>query len=807
MIAKRTICGIPLSAAGTALALAVYLGGFFLLDFFSWHGMAIIAIVPVVTVGAFYGMIPGICAALASFPVNMLLFIIAGTDWYELMIRGGSGMLGTAGLVFIGAVVGRIRELSSHLQRELAERGRTESALRNREEHFRVIAHSAPEAIVFVDAENRIVYWNPGAQKIFGYEEQEIIGKSASVLLSPGERSTEEKRYRELSLKGAGPSTKKTIEMPAVRKDGTEFPAEFSLSSGSDGGQVFYCGILRDITGRKQSENELKGAVESLKEREQELQVTNKKLRDQEQQLRAANQQLAASNQQLIASERDLRASEEFLDNIFKTTADGILVTDSQGTILKVNAAMEKMLGFAEAELAGRHTVELGPGGGRTLQVRKSMFEQLFESGFVTNWETSFYRKDGGLCPVEVNITLFYDQQGGLSGSVGAVRDITERGRMERQLRQSQKMEAIGTLAGGVAHDFNNILAAVIGYTEMTLCESGDADQVRQNAGQVLKAAERARQLVKQILAFSRQTDQECRPVSTDRVVREALDLLRASIPTTISIRYEHENDVEIVADPTQLHQVLMNLCANAAHAMREHGGTLGIGLNSECIDADSADLEPGWYAVLSVSDTGCGIDPSILDRIFDPFFTTKGTGQGSGMGLAVVHGIVASYGGTIRVTETQGGGSTFRVYLPRFDGEAADTRDVLSLPSFSGNERILFVDDEEALVALASRQLSSLGYEVSACSSSRAALDEFCASPRKFDLVITDYTMPDMNGCELSRELLQMRPDIPIIMCTGFNDAVTDENIRQWGVKSLVLKPYRKEKIAAAIRNTLEGP
>ncbi len=390
----------------------------------------------------------------------------------------------------------------------------------------------------------------------------------------------------------------------------------------------------------------------------------------------------------------------------------------------------------------------------------------------------------------------------------GRIQAEEEKKKLERQLRQAQKMEAVGTLAGGIAHDFNNILSAVIGFTEMVIDDAPPASPLRHNMEQVLQAGMRAKQLVQQILAFSRQSDQELRPVKLKRVITEACKLLRASLPATIGIRTRLRTDAFTLGDPTQMHQVLMNLGTNAGHAMRERGGTLTIEL-AEVADAAAwrrhhPELTAEAYVRLTVSDSGSGIPAAIIDRIFDPFFTTKELTEGTGMGLAVVHGIVTSHKGLITVTSRPETGTTFTILLPQIVAPMQNRRpSVGDLPT--GREHILFVDDEAALVDMSTQLLERLGYRVTARTSSREALAKFSAAPQDVDLVITDMTMPQLTGKELAAAMLQIRPDLPIILCTGFSEIITEEAAQQVGIKAFTLKPIIMKELAETIRRVLD--
>jgi PAS domain S-box-containing protein len=380
---------------------------------------------------------------------------------------------------------------------------------------------------------------------------------------------------------------------------------------------------------------------------------------------------------------------------------------------------------------------------------------------------------------------------------------------IQAHLQQAQKMEAIGTLAGGIAHDFNNILTAVLGYTEIALMEVADGTPVKRNLEQVLQAGTRARELVKQILTFSRQTEHEFKPVQLGLIVQEALNLMRASLPSTITIAARLNSRSGVLADPTQIHQVLINLCTNAAHAMSDRVGELTVSLDDVELDRSflsrHPELAPGAYQRLTVQDSGHGIDAAIRERIFEPFFTTKQREEGTGMGLSVVLGIVKSHKGAIMVDSLPGKGSTFDVYLPivcRVKPEV-DFDPVAGLPP--GHERILLVDDEEVVVDLGRRMLEHLGYRVTPCRNGLEAFKLFMQNPWRYDLVITDMTMPKMTGEALAKKLLLIRSDIPIVLCTGYNRAISRERAQAMGIREFALKPLGIRELAHTVRNVLD--
>jgi nitrogen-specific signal transduction histidine kinase len=385
--------------------------------------------------------------------------------------------------------------------------------------------------------------------------------------------------------------------------------------------------------------------------------------------------------------------------------------------------------------------------------------------------------------------------------------NVTEQKRLEVQLRQAQKMEAIGTLAGGIAHDFNNILSSVIGYTELAIDDVKRESLLHSHLQEVLNAGLRAKDLVKQILTFSRQTDQETKPIQIKPIAKEVLKLIRASLPTTIEIKQNLESDATVLADPTQIHQVLMNLCTNADHAMCKKGGLLDVSLVDVELGPDYADqhpdLKPGPYLKVTVNDTGHGIPSNVLDRIFNPFFTTKEKGEGTGMGLSVVHGIVKSHGGAITVYSEPEKGSVFNVFLPAIEKQI-ELGKRMKKPVPKGTERILFIDDELSLVDMGKKLLESLGYDVVTRTSSIEALELFKARSDHFDLVITDMTMPNMTGENLAKEFIQIEPDIPVILCTGFSAGINEDKARTMGIQALVYKPILKRDLAETIREVL---
>jgi len=375
-------------------------------------------------------------------------------------------------------------------------------------------------------------------------------------------------------------------------------------------------------------------------------------------------------------------------------------------------------------------------------------------------------------------------------------------------LQKSQKMEALGTLAGGIAHDFNNILAAILGYTELAFMDTRSAERIESDLKEILKAGRRAKDLVTQILSFSRQDSPDLKPTLIHLIVKEALSLLRASLPTSIEFRSDLDaNTGVILGNPSQIHQVLMNLCTNASHAMKEKGGRLEVTLGNVEYEGDNGklNLAPGNYVNLTVRDTGHGMTPEVLERAFDPYFTTKEKGAGTGLGLSVVHGIVKGHGGTFQVESILGKGTLFQIYFPRTEKAVGEEEErAENLPK--GNEKVLFVDDEPSLVKMAQQLLEELGYKVTTTTSSLEALELFQDDPHRFHLLITDMTMPGLTGDLLSLEIFKVRPDMPIVICTGFTERISEAEALDMGVKAMLTKPVSSHRLARVVREVLDG-
>lgn len=489
--------------------------------------------------------------------------------------------------------------------------------------------------------------------------------------------------------------------------------------------------------------------------------------------------------------------------------AEAIIVTSPEFMVQFVNPAFEKITGYSREEINGKPLWDFQP------EVNGDTFhDQLCQTVTGNNpWRGKFasMARDGTIYEVEATFSPIYDDDNQIKSYVSVQRDITNEAKLESQLRQAQKMEAIGTLAGGIAHDFNNILFAIIGYNDLAMEETPKDSPPYLYLKEVSTASARAANLVSQILTFSRHGENEQRIQNITPIIKEAIKMLRRTLPSTIDIKQMiDENCSLIMADPTQIHQVIMNLCTNAYHAMREKGGTLEIQLRDTEVSGEFAanheGLLPGQYLLLSVNDTGKGMDEKIRERIFEPYFTTKDVGEGTGLGLATVHGIVRNHQGIITVQSEEGKGTTFNVYFPvKGKSKIQVENTVAGSGALHGTERILFVDDEVAISRMMDATLQRLGYKVRTFNDSQKALQCFKDNPHEFDLIITDQTMPKLIGSNLAKSALSIRPDIPIILYTGYSELINEQEAKNIGIRSFLKKPVNSNMLAREIRKILD--
>ena len=496
------------------------------------------------------------------------------------------------------------------------------------------------------------------------------------------------------------------------------------------------------------------------------------------------------------------------LASAVEQVVEGIIIYDANWVVEYVNSGLERITGYDRRQLLGRRSgfpvEECADWPGEA--VLEAVGRDGVWAGRILN-----KRKCGAPFHAEVTISPVRDPGGEIVNYVSVIRDVTLEVNLQKSLRQAEKRECIATLAGGMAHDFNNILMAILGYAEISLDLASDNEELKKCLGQILGAGLRAKELVRQILTFSREGVRELRPVQLALIVKEALTMLRASLPSSIEIRQEIAEDSAhsvILSDPTKIHQVVMNLCVNGAHAMRGKGGILSLGLRKMDLDARAVAGRPGLsegaYICLAIKDTGCGIDSGTLDKIFDPYFTTKAVGEGAGIGLFVAQTIVRGSGGVIEVESEPGQGTVFHIWFPDMEEDEGPAVEAMEkLPA--GKERSLFVDDEELLAELGREMLESLGYRVRTELRSPDALETFKADPLAFDLVITDVTMPHFTGTELAGRILEVRPDIPILLCTGLSEHIV---ARETGGKAewrVITKPYTVAALARAVREALD--
>jgi len=690
---------------------------------------------------------------------------------------------------------------------DITDRKTTEIKLKESEERFRLLIENTSDWIWELDESANFTYASPKVRELLGYEPEELLGTSALSLMPEDEAARVAGVFAEITA-ARQPFT--GMENINRHRDGQLVVLESSGVPIFDGQGNFrgYRGVDRDITARKEVE---------------------KNRADQ-----AIMWAMGSDIGQAIATARDLRQMAQKCCESFVQRLDAAFAR------IWIFHAMDNMLVLEGS--AGLYTHLDGPHGRIALNSHYKIAQiattrkphltnqvigdpQIKEQQWAQREKMVAFAGHPLLVGDRLVGVMAMFSRKPLSGfilktfesvadkiAIGIDNKLAEKEKaaLHSQMRQMQKMQAIGTLAGGIAHDFNNILTAILGFADLLKYQPGNNNDTQECVEQILLAGNRAKNLVRQILAFSRQTEQERQPLQAHLIIREAVKLLRASIPSTILIKENIDPKCgTIMADPTELHQIVMNLCTNAYQAMQEHGGILELQLQKARVTAGLAKTNPrlheGDYAMLIVKDTGRGMDPVMLERIFEPYFTTKQPGEGTGMGLALVHGIVEALGGAIIVDSTLARGTTFVIYLPMLESgkptETAAEADEIS----GGTERILFVDDEEAIVSMSQKQLRNLGYDVTAGTNSSEALELFQMNPHRFDLVITDQMMPNMTGTEFSRKLIAIRPDIPIILLTGFSQTLMPDQAKKLGIREFAMKPLLINELARIIRKALE--
>ncbi len=617
------------------------------------------------------------------------------------------------------------------------------------------VIDNSPLAILALDLDKRVTLWSRAAERMFGWSSEETIGSQ-----SPVDIEASEENYSELYSNVLSGQRITGLEVERQRKDGLKLDVSLSVAPIVDTEKKLQgtMAIIGDISRRKRAE-------EALRKSEAQLQAI-------------------LDHSPALISTKDLNAK-----------------------VTMVNKRFEVLSGPPSKDFVGKSVYDLFP-----YEIADALWKNdlaALESGGPIEAEEVVKHKDGSWHTYLTVKFPMFEEANKPYGVCAISTDITDRKLVEQQLLQAQKVEAIGTLAGGIAHDFNNILAPIIGCTELSMEDVQKDTTLYNNMQEVLLAGMRAKDLVKQILTFSRQSDRELKPLRVQLIIKEVLKLIRSTLPSTIEIRQDISDKCGLVmADQSQIHQIAMNLMTNAYHAMQETGGSLEVTLKEVELGAEnSRDLSmvPGPYICLTVADTGIGMEQTVMDRIFDPYFTTKEKNKGTGLGLSVVHGIVKSFRGEIKVYSNPGKGTSFHVYLPVIKTKVETVEDKTIAPIEGGMEQILLIDDEEPIVRMEKQILERLGYHVTARTSSVEALEAFRADPDNFDLVITDMTMPNLTGVQLSKELLKIRPGIPIIICTGFSEQISEDKAKEMGIRGYVLKPVVKSEIAKTIRTILE--
>ncbi len=644
------------------------------------------------------------------------------------------------------------------ITQDITDRKLAEETLRESEEKFRSMTERLTDVLFTTAVDGTITYLSPSAATIFGWTPEEMAGHNFTEYLEPGDTALAAAAFRAAV---ESQSATENLSLNILCKDGRRILGELNgVPIIKHGRPVGTTGLIRDVTQRERTQQEL-------------------------------------------------RESKEELDRFFTIALDLLCIADTDGNFRRLNQSWVTTLGYEIGELVGHSFLDLiHPD---DLPATLKAVERLSQGQQVIDFTNRYRCKDGSYRWIEWRSVPYEDK-----AVYAAARDITdkleaeeEHQRMEEQLRQVQKMEALGTLAGGIAHDFNNILFAIMGNAELLLEDLADHPQAIEKLTQLLTASNRARDLVQQILAFSRQTHREPKPVHMGRLAQEVVKLLRATLPAMLDIRLTVEPlEHAVMADPSELHQVVMNLASNAAQAIGDQPGVLEIALRQRELTEPEMQLypqlSPGTYLELSVRDSGHGIPPEVLDRIFEPFFTTKELGQGTGMGLAVVHGIVTRLGGIVFASSTAGEETTMTVLLPVIPfTQEHETRGSRELPH--GSASILLVEDDASIRRVIVRMLGSLGYQVLACASGREALEHFSQAPHRFDLVLTDQSMPGMAGIDLARELLALRPGLPVVMATGYSQSVTPDVARQAGISEMLYKPVRQQDLAEALQRALK--
>ena len=636
--------------------------------------------------------------------------------------------------------------------------------LRTNEIKYRRLVQHANSVILRWNKAGRVIFINDFGQKLFGFRREEIIGKHVVGTIIAEKESTGRDLTTMIDAILTTPDKYQLNENENICRDGRRVWIQWSNNAivDEEGEFLEMLSVGIDITKRKETE---------------------KRLRETENRYRA----------------------------LFESANDAILVRNADGICIDCNKKALELFGCSRKELVGQRPENITPytqpdGSGSHEKAEQLINKALAGEPQTVEWVIK--RADGKLRDVTSNVNCF--EANGQKYIQSVLTDITRQKRMENELQQAQKMEGIGALAGGIAHDFNNILTAIIGYTELAQMKVDNDSELAKDLNQVRKASQRARGLVRQILTFSRKEKQEETVLQINLIVKEALKLIRSSIPSTIEIVQNLSTRAAVLTDPIRIHQLIMNLCTNAYQAMLDTGGRLTVSMREVVVnpeDNPDLDLPEGSYVQIEVSDTGCGMDEETLANIFDPFFTTKEQGRGTGLGLAVVYDIVAGMNGGISVQSQPGAGTTFDTYLPvAKETKTTQVKSSAQELTATANERIMVVDDEEAIRDLLCAILSSAGYEAKVYTNGREAWEAFQQQPDDWNLIITDQTMPYMTGEELAVRVMELRPEIPVILCTGYSERISEKKALALGIKDYLLKPLSLNEFVDTVHKALNA-
>lgn len=654
--------------------------------------------------------------------------------------------------------IGRLIPASRRALEEAAERRRriqAEKELIASQNRYKLLAENAVDMVWKLNPQFILEYMSPSSKGTLGFSPAEMMDRCICEFLPPGEWDRLHTALPDPEHAGSHDDMfSLEIRFLPVQGDPIPFELKGKILFDKDGNFEGYQGHARDIRERKQTE----------------LEYTR-------------------------------------LYTAIEQAAEAVTITNGEGRIVYANPATEKLSGIPLEQLTGAFPDYLKMDGDPvSREIRHSLHERKTWSGVVRG-----SLPDGRRYEHELTISPIRTGDGELSGLVSVARDVTFERELQEQLNQSRKMEAIGTLAGGIAHDFNNILSMIMGYSEMSILETANDSSLQENLREIVRAGTRAKHLIKQILDFSRKSEEGIGPISLRPVINESIRLLRATLPASIAIESDIQGNPHILGDAVRIHQILMNIGTNAYHAMRESGGKLEIRCSAvsyaQIEYSHREGLQHSSYVRITIRDTGTGMQSHVAERIFEPYFTTRATGEGTGLGLSIVHGIVKAHNGSIHVDTQPGEGSVFSIYLPLIHEREIQKPDPVELPEQRTHARILFVDDEPMIVKAYARNLDRLGYRVTGAGSAEEALDLLEKSDEEFDILLTDMTMPGSTGLQLAEKVHRNKKDMPVILCSGYHQILKDIDPREVGIFRILRKPYTLTELVVTLEEAMKNP